>query len=990
MGRVAAVARRRSTKASAEKAQAEKAQAEKVPADKAPADRAAVDQAAVDQAPAEKAAADKAPVDKVPTDQARAENTPADKAPVDKVPTDQAVVDQAVVDQAVVDQLVLPLTDLDQSMLALGGGKAVNLGELLRAHMPVPPGVCLTTTAYARAAVEVQPLVDQLHDAAPEQRERLAEQIRAQLTQVTIPEDIATAIESAVQHLGEKTPLAVRSSATAEDLPFASFAGQQDTILNVVGKEAVLTAVRRCWASLWTDRAVVYRANNGIDQRTVHLAVVIQTLVDAAAAGVLFTADPLTGHRLHAVVEASPGLGEAVVSGAINPDHWLVDSATGRVLEGPHDGCLTTEQLRELVELGQRVQTLFGAPQDIEFAFDGSGKAWLVQSRAITTLYPLPRSAPADPRDLHVYLSFNVAQGVFRPLTPMGIDVFREFSIAMAALFGIQRTASVFHEAGGRLFIDLTAALRSPFWRRVARFGLSQGEARSGVLIDTLSADPRLAPRRMKRRTVLGPIAHVMRKTRLPLRVLGAWISPPWARRALARVRRRMRDQPLPPRTASAEERLTAVEEMLRGWPEWFIPPLAPLLIAGLAAFGLAYRLANDRSARDDWDAVRRALPYNPTTEMDLALWQLAQAARGDASARALLRDRSPEQLAADYAAHSLPSLLQRGLAAFLAEYGHRAIAEIDIGLRRWGEDPSPLVAHLANYMALDESAPSPAAQFESAARDAERELQAIVRRTAARSRLRAVLVRFLLRRGRALAGYREMPKFLLVLLLSRARGLLLTVGEDLAASGRLEQADDIFFLTLAEAHQAVRTQAEAHQAVHTPAEAQQAVRTLTEMHKAVRGAGLRGVVEARRARYAEELRRRHVPRMLLSDGTEPRPPDELDARSDAPVLRGTPASAGRIEGRARVILEPAGARLAPGEILVAPSTDPGWTPLFLTAGGLVMEMGGAMSHGAVVAREYGIPAVVGVAAATERIADGETITVDGSSGTVTRASTDT
>src|SRR6266542_529814 len=290
MGRVAAVARRRSTKASAENAQAEKAQAEKAPANKAPAD------------------------------QARAENTPADKAPVD----------QAVVDQAVVDQLVLPLTDLDQSILALGGGKAVNLGELLRAHMPVPPGVCLTTTAYARAAVEVQPLVDQLHDAAPEQRERLAEQIRAQLTQVTIPEDIAAAIESAVQHLGEKTPLAVRSSATAEDLPFASFAGQHDTILNVVGKEAVLTAVRRCWVSLWTDRAVVYRANNGIDQRTVHLAVVIQTLVDAAAAGVLFTADPLTGHRLHAVVEASPGLGEAVVSGAINPDHWLVDSATGR------------------------------------------------------------------------------------------------------------------------------------------------------------------------------------------------------------------------------------------------------------------------------------------------------------------------------------------------------------------------------------------------------------------------------------------------------------------------------------------------------------------------------------------------------------------------------------------------------------------------------------------------------------------------------------
>src|SRR5438093_11599123 len=259
MGRAAAVARRRSTKAPADKA----------PADKAPADKAR----------AEKAPADKAPANKAPADQAAVDQAPADEAPAKKAPGKTALAEKAPADKAALDQLVLPLTDLDQSMLSLGGGKAVNLGELLRAHMPVPPGVCLTTSAYARAAAEVQPLVDQLHDAAPEQRERLAEQIRARLTQVTIPEDIATAIESAVQQLGEKTPLAVRSSATAEDLPFASFAGQQDTILNVVGKEAVLAAVRRCWASLWTDRAAVCQANNVIDQRTAHLAVVVQTHV---------------------------------------------------------------------------------------------------------------------------------------------------------------------------------------------------------------------------------------------------------------------------------------------------------------------------------------------------------------------------------------------------------------------------------------------------------------------------------------------------------------------------------------------------------------------------------------------------------------------------------------------------------------------------------------------------------------------------------------
>ncbi|HET6318543.1 MAG TPA: PEP/pyruvate-binding domain-containing protein, partial [Chloroflexota bacterium] len=708
---------------------------------------------------------------------------------------------------------------------------------------------------------------------------------------------------------------------------------------------------------LWTDRAVAYRANNRIDQRTVRLAVVIQKLVDASAAGVLFTADPLTGQRHHAVIEASPGLGEAVVSGSVNPDHWRVDSTSGRVLEGPNDGCLTSTQLADLVRLGHEVQHLFGAPQDIEFAFDGTGKAWLVQARAITTLYPLPASAPGDPDDLHVYLSFNVAQGVFRPLTPMGIDAFRVFSVAMAALFGIQRSTSVLHEAGGRLFLDMTAALRSSFWRRIVRFALSQGEARSGALIDTLADDPRLAPDDSDGRAALPHVAHFLRQTRLPLRLIDAWISPASARRRLARARRQLQDQPLPPRGASPDARLDAADDLLRIWPAQIVPSLAPTLIGGLAAFAVAYRVANDNQAADDWDAVRRALPYNPTTEMDLALWRLALAARNDARSAAALRDRSPGQLAQDYASRSLPPILQRGLAAFLTQYGHRAIAEIDLGLPRWSEDPTPLLAHLANYLQLDETTASPVAQFESAAAQADVALRAIVRRTfLSRGRLRAAAVRFFLRRGRALAGFREMPKFLVVMQLARARSVLLSVGRDLVRARTLEQPEDIFFLTLDEARQALH------------------------------GLDVQAMIEERRARYEEELQRRHVPRMLLSDGTEPHLPSEAVAAGEGQVLRGTPASAGQAEGRARVILDPAGARLTPGEILVAPSTDPGWTPLFLTAAGLVMEMGGAMSHGAVVAREYGIPAVVGVPAATERIADGETIVVDGSSGTVTRA----
>jgi pyruvate,water dikinase len=281
-------------------------------------------------------------------------------------------------------------------------------------------------------------------------------------------------------------------------------------------------------------------------------------------------------------------------------------------------------------------------------------------------------------------------------------------------------------------------------------------------------------------------------------------------------------------------------------------------------------------------------------------------------------------------------------------------VAEIDLGLPRWSEDPTYILGVLANYLRLDNPELAPDVQFRRAAQEAQAMVVDLTRRAARKGRLRGALVRFCLRRTRALSGLREVPKFYLVLLLSRARALLWPVGEELAQAGRLERAEDIFFLTLPEAWAALA------------------------------GADQRSKVRERRAGYEHELKRRHVPRILLSDGTEPTVEELLDAiKSADATLRGAPASAGLVSAKARVVLDPTGARLEPGEILVAPSTDPGWTPLFLTAGGLVMEMGGAMSHGAVVAREYGIPAVVGVPGATERITTGQQITVDGSTGTI-------
>jgi pyruvate,water dikinase len=340
---------------------------------------------------------------------------------------------------------------------------------------------------------------------------------------------------------------------------------------------------------------------------------------------------------------------------------------------------------------------------------------------------------------------------------------------------------------------------------------------------------------------------------------------------------------------------------------------------------------------------------------MSLALWALAQTVHTDPPTAALIRNSSPARLSDMFRSGALPPPLRHGLTQFLALYGHRSVNELDLGVPRWSEDPTYVFSVLASYLDLRDPDKAPDRQFQRAAQEVEAMLAELTRCARRASRVRGLLVGFFLRRARALGGLREMPRFALALLLAQARVLLQPVGATLAHAGRLAHADDIFFLSL------------------------------REIHTALDGADFRSRVGERRAQYEQERTRRSVPLVLLSDGTMPAAePGAGDATGH--LLRGFPASPGRANGPARVILDPHAAQLAQGEVLVAPSTDPGWTPLGLTAGGLVMETGGAMSHGAIVAREYGIPAVVGVAEATKRIQTGQSITVDGSSGTVTIA----
>ncbi len=891
--------------------------------------------------------------------------------------------------------LVSPLDALRLRDLPLAGGKAASLGELLAAGFPVPEGFCLTTAAWAQ-------LVDSARDAltsplsalgalelteppSPRDSARLqalAQAARQAIEEAPVPLAVRDACREAYRALearcGPNVAVAVRSSATAEDLPDASFAGQQETVLNVTGADAVLAAVRRCWGSLFTERAVTYRCKRRMDHRAVGLAVVVQRLVPSEVAGVLFTADPVSGRRGVTIIDASPGLGEAVVSGQVNPDHFEVLTATGEVLRSRlgdkrviilpngQDGttrvergaskepCLSHEELRTLSALGQRIEAHAGQPQDIEWALGPGRTLFVLQSRPITTLFPVPRPAPfpKDRHELRVFFNFSVAQGVLRPMTPLGLSVWKYVVGQAQAFLGAvpadREAPPVLTEAAGRLFADVTPLVRSDVGRRAVSFVLSRMEPRTARLVESLFEDPRLSALPVRRSWLVPRLLRVAVRTRIPFRLLHALLFPRAARHGVEQAgdaALRLGDgDPRDPRQA-----LEQVERVLTPAARLTFLRAGPVFLAGMLCLQVARRVLRDVATREELDTVLRGLPFNITTEMDVRLAHLAHEVSLDPSAAAILRGRSTRELTQQFLEKALPPALQTGLEAFLVSFGARGVSEIDVGVPRWREDPTQLLASVVGALSAGETM-DPEHQFRRGAEEAEAMVKELTRRAREVSLSRGWLALFLFSRVRLLAGLREAPKFYIVRLFDRARQLLAGIGAGLHARGLLSAPDGVFFLTL------------------------------TEVHAALDGASFVAVEAVRRERWGLELRRRHLPRVLLSDGTE------VSLAADPSLdgaLQGTAASAGSVTGVARVVMDPSDARLEVGEVLVAPSTDPGWTPLFLTASALVMEMGGAMSHGAVVAREYGIPAVVGVSGATERIKTGDRIMVDGTRGVV-------
>ncbi len=878
--------------------------------------------------------------------------------------------------------------------LEAGGGKGANLARLAHAGFVVPPGFVISIGAYRmflahnNLAAVIARIAGSAHIDSTTSLDASSAKIRALFAAGAIPTALADAIVGAYAALGN-APVAVRSSATTEDLPELSFAGQHDTVLNVIGVAPLLHAVVDCWSSLWTARAIGYRVRNAIAHEAAALAVVVQQMIPAEVSGVLFTANPLTGNRSEAVIEATFGLGEALVSGRVEPDHYLVGGVTARVLErrlgakalsirsraeggitevaesAADIATLSDSEVLELAGTCRRVAQLFGSPQDIEWA-RAAGAFHLLQSRPITSLFPVPAEVTGD--GLRVLLSIGAIQGMLDPLTPLGRDVFRVSLVRTLASIGAplaigQRPVVA---AGDRIFVDITAVALNPKSRSRLRSVLQVIEPTTGKALDDMAADAAFFPIP----ATLPLCWPTWRFVWLITRAMGNMTyNLLWPDRGRVRIQRRLSSTiaAFTQRSAAAQtlrERVDLLDHAFAWIGNTGLAVLGPGFGSGLANLKLLHMLATPLPDGEQRVLeLTRGLPHNVTTEMDLALWDVARAIRSDASAARYFAAADPGALARECLEGRLPSSVQKVIESFLETYGMRGVAEIDVGRIRWRDDPVPLMQALQSYLRIDDAERAPDAIFRRGAEAAARTLDALLSdlRTTRLGWLKAWVMTFAMRRMRALAGLRESPKFTMITMLGIARASLLAGGRELVAAGVVDAPDDVFFLRFDE------------------------LRALSEGPSG----DWRACVQERRESYAREKRRRRVPRLLLSDGrvflggAAASPSTNGAGGVEGSILVGTPVSPGVTVGVVRVVFDPGGAQLTPGEILVCPGTDPAWTPLFLAAAGLVTEVGGLMTHGSVVAREYGIPAVVGVHDATTRLRSGDRVQVDGTTGII-------
>jgi pyruvate,water dikinase len=860
---------------------------------------------------------------------------------------------------AMIERYTLGLEELDRTQVALVGGKGALLGELSRIDgVRVPAGFCVTTDAFRRImaeAPEADNQLDRLSRLGADDRDAiqtLSEQIRRTIEETAIPDEVAEPITRAIVRLGAQVACAVRSSATAEDLPTASFAGQQDTYLNVVGATAILRHISRCWASLFTERAVAYRVRNGFEHRTTQIAVVVQEMVFPQTAGVLFTADPVTSDRKVTSIEASFGLGEALVSGLVTPDVYkvrdgqVVTRAIGKKQlasyaspaggtqqldvepERQEQPALTDMQIVRLAQLGRRIEAHFGQPQDIEWCLASDGFR-VVQSRPITTLFPIPDSGDDEH---HVYVSVGHQQMMTDPMKPLGLSLWQ------------LTTRRPMFEAGGRLFVDVIRELGSPSTRAALLRALGGSDPLIGdalqTVVDRGDFIP-ILPDETPRWTIGGDTAPLIEADEAIVTSLIAGMQA-----SIAALHHDIHAQS---GAALFDFIRTDLQELQR---ILFDPQSHQVLMAGMRATSwLNEHIEAWLGDKNAADALAQSAPNNVTSEMGLALLDVADAIRPYPDVVAYLQHVEAESFLDDLPALAGGRAASAAIHAYLDTYGMRCIGEIDVTRPRWSERPTTLVPMILGNI-RNFGPGTGERRFEQGLEEAQTTEQEVLARVRALpdGQDKAAEVKRMIDRVRTFIGYREYPKYHMVSRYFVYKQAILAEAARLVDTAVLRTQEDIFYLRFSELRDVVLTNQVDEQLIHQRKEAFRSFLALTP------------------------------PRVLTSDG-------EVIAgtyrRTDVPAgaLVGLPVSAGTIEGRARVILDMADADLETGDILVTSYTDPSWTPAFVAVKGLVTEVGGLMTHGAVIAREYGLPAVVGVEQATHKIRDGQRIRVHGTDG---------
>ncbi|QEK98612.1 phosphoenolpyruvate synthase [Bacillus amyloliquefaciens] len=859
--------------------------------------------------------------------------------------------------------LVLGIHEIEKTQALLVGGKGLHLGELSKIQgIQVPEGFCVTTAGYQKAIEQnetLQALFDQLTMLKAENRDQIGEvskKIRQTIMEAEIPSDVVKAVACHLSRFGEEHAYAVRSSATAEDLPHASFAGQQDTYLNITGLDTILQHISKCWASLFTDRAVIYRMQNGFDHSQVYLSVIIQRMVFPQASGILFTADPMTGNRKLLSIDAGFGLGEALVSGLVSADCYKVQD--GQIVDkrietkklaiyGRKEGgtetqeialdqqkiqTLTDEQILQLARIGRQIEAHFGQPQDIEWCLDRD-TFYIVQSRPITTLYPVPE---ANDQENHVYISVGHQQMMTDPIKPLGLSFF------------LLTTAAPMRKAGGRLFVDVTHQLASPNVREVFLKGMGQHDPLlKDALMTIIERDDFIKPIPDKTAPIPGKgnadmpdqaendpaiVSDLIKSSQASIEVLKQNIQ-----------------------TKSGYDLFRFILEDIQELKKILFNPKSSVMIrtAMDASLWINEKMNEWLGEKNAADTLSQSVPHNITSEMGLALLDVADVIRPYPEVIAYLENVKDDHFLDGLVTFEGGQETHDAIYSYLNKYGMRCAGEIDMTRTRWSEKPTALVPMILNNLKNFEPNASQR-KFEQGRQEALKKEQELLDRLKQLpdGEQKAKETKRMIRIIRNFSGFREYPKYGMISRYFVYKQALLKEAEQLAEAGVIHEKEDIYYLTFEELQEVVRTHKLDYQ-----------------------------IISTRKGEY-QVYEKLSPPRVITSDG-EIVTGEYKRENLPAGAIAGLPVSSGVIEGRARVILNMEDADLEDGDILVTSYTDPSWTPLFVSIKGLVTEVGGLMTHGAVIAREYGLPAVVGVENATQLIKDGQRIRVHGTEGSI-------